>query len=104
MTVAELMERLARLDPELPVIMEQSDEPLGDYEVLDVEVVPGQPDRLYHRTAPTYGGKTWDYPQVWNTYDGGDISVVLLGSDKPYQPTIDGEIEAKALTQGSDTP
>lgn len=98
MNVRELIEKLSRLDPEMVVLMEQSDDPLGQYEVLDVTVTPGKPDKLYHRTAPTYGGRTWTSPQVWSTWDGGDVPVVLLGSDPPWQPTIDGEIAPREIT------
>lgn len=80
MNVGELVEKLSRFDPGLPVLMQQTDEPLGDYEVLSVDVVTGKPDSLYHASAPTYGGRVWESPQVWSTYDGGDSEVVLLGS------------------------
>lgn len=98
MNVRELMEKLSRLNPDLPVVMQQSDEPLGNYEVLDVEVVPGKPHSMYHASAPSPSGRVWDYPQVWDTYEGGDTEVVLLGSDKPWQPTIDGELVHRELT------
>lgn len=98
MNVRELIEKLSRLDPELPVVMQQNDEPLGGgYEVLAVDVIAGQPDGLYHATAPAYGCRAWDSPQVWDTYEG-DSEVVLLGSDKPWQPTIDGELAPRELT------
>lgn len=99
MNVRELIEKLSRVDPDLPVVMQQCDEPLGGgYEVLDVSVIAGQPDRLYHATAPRYGGRAWDYPQVWDTYEG-DSQVVMLGSDKPWRPIIDGELAQRELTQ-----
>jgi hypothetical protein len=98
MNVGELIAKLSRLDPNLPVLMQQSDDPLGDYEVLDVSVVPGKPDDLYHRTAvPRHGGRPWDYQQVWHTYERGDIEVVLLGSEKPWQPVVDAEVVQREI-------
>ena len=102
MNVGELIIALSKLDPSLPVVMQQTDEPLGQYEVLDVSVEDGYADKLYHRTAPTYGGRVWESPQVWHTYvdrytKEPITKVVLLDSDKPWRPTIDAEVEQKEL-------
>lgn len=102
MNVGELMAKLSKLDPNLTVLMEQNNEPLGQYEVLDVSVELGKPDRLYHATASTYGGRVWEYPQVWHTYEGEGTEVVLLGSEKPWQPTIDAVVEQRALGLGKE--
>lgn len=100
MKVGELIEKLSRLDPEMVVVMEQNDEPLGEYEVLDVAVVDAEPHSLFHSSAPSYGRKPWAYPQVWNTYDGKETKVVLLGSEPPWQPTIDADLAVPELTSG----
>lgn len=97
MNVHELIAKLSRFDPELPVVMEQNNEPLGDYEVLDVEVVDADPGHPWHSTSPSHGGRPWKSPEVWNTYDGKQNRVVRLASEPPWQPTIDGELARPEL-------
>ncbi|MGV0785211.1 hypothetical protein [Mycolicibacterium sp. XJ775] len=102
MNVGQLRAAIANLPDHLPVVMQQNNEPHGDYEVLAVTVEQAYPDDLFHHTAPTYGGKVWESPQVWHTHDRerGNTDVVLLGSDKPWMPTIDAELAQPELGSG----
>ncbi len=45
LTVGQLIDRLSRLDPNLPVVFAAQDEPLGDYGVRSVAVRDMQRER-----------------------------------------------------------
>lgn len=84
--VGELIQRLQKLDLELPVVMAQEDEPVGCYEVLDVDERTMHPDKTFTRD-----------PTAWHdscyTPELPPQQVAFLGRDRPYLPVIDVEVE-----------
>lgn len=105
LTVGQLIAKLSRLDPSLPVVFEARDEPLGDYGVRSLEVREMQRENIYaadpfgcdvfhSHISGGYGGrpKEWwsDRPSGRDRYDLPQ-PVVLLRYERQWQPTIDGE-------------
>jgi len=64
LTAGQLIEKLRRVDPDLPVVFTSRDEPLGDYGVRSLTVCEMQRENL----------------------------VVLLDHESPWTPTIDAEV------------
>lgn len=99
MNVRELMAKLSRLDPDLPVVMSQEDEPPGCYEVNDVDLTT-----MCHRARYRYSSS-----DVWSGYsspsdrlrdDEEPRTVVFLGPESPQPLTVDGEVGHAALPAG----
>lgn len=112
LTVGQLVDRLTRLNPGLPVVFEATDEPLGDYGVRSIEVCEMQRERTY--AADPCGcdvfhshisGGYGDRPKEWWTdRRGGDRydhprEVVYLRYESEWKPTIDGELAPRELPQ-----
>lgn len=106
LTAGQLMEQLSRLDPDLPVVFEARDEPLGNYGVRAVEVDEQQRESLF-ADGPygcdvfheKIGGGYNGHPAEWWTGDRYDQPgpVVFLRYELPWQPTIDGELAQPEL-------
>lgn len=79
LTAGQLIEKLRRVDPDLPVVFTSRDEPLGDYGVRSLTVCEMQRENFDRKpkTSPSY-----DAPQM----------VVLLDNESPWTPTIDAEV------------
>lgn len=90
MNVGELIQRLQKLDLELPVVMGQEDEPVGDYEVLDVDVRPMHPDKTFRSNPSAWHSDTYKPTTP-------PRPVVFLGRDRSYLPVIDAEVERLEL-------
>jgi hypothetical protein len=88
--VGELMAQLAKLPPELPVVVPQEDQPLGDYGVTGVERVRMTRD------------DTWSHRQVWES-GAGLVEVAYLEIDEPPTQIVDAEVdEHRAAIEGYD--
>lgn len=97
MNVRELMEKLSRLDPELPVVFEQEDLDLvGQYvEVMDVRFTNS--DVYFDGKAFSLdGSRPYDRADWHNSgteaRDKPTEPVVLLNCKLPWKPTIDGSV------------
>lgn len=109
LTAGQLIDRLSRVDPNLPVVFEARDEPLGDYGVRSVEVVDMQRERTYadgmcgtdvfHGPESRYPEPKWHTSKVFEYDPPGPV--VLLGMERPWQPVIDAEVEQRALPGGA---
>lgn len=102
LTVRQLIEQLSRLDPNLPVVFEARDEPLGDYGVRSFEVCEMQRENIfasglsgcdvYHsHVSGGYDGRPKEW---WGGPDRYDEprEVVLLRYEREWQPVIDAEL------------
>lgn len=110
LTVGQLIDKLSRLNPNLPVVMSQHDEPSGDYGVRSIEVSEMQRENIY---APNPFGRDvfhshisggyQDRPKEWWTGDRYDqpSQVVFLSDESEWQPTIDGSVGQHELESGS---
>lgn len=100
MNVGELIAQLSKLDPNLPVVMEMTDEPPGDYEASEVRV------ESYCRERETSFMSSWRWPTLWHEpeYAFGRCeparAVAYLSFNPPWKPTIDGEIDQTAIEAG----
>jgi hypothetical protein len=87
LTVGQLIDVLSKLDPDLPVVMSQEDEPLGHYGVRSVEVYDMQRENthaggrygidVFHNQISHFPVKWW----IGDNYENPG-TVVLLGSTK----------------------
>lgn len=97
MNVGELIAQLSKLDPNLPVVMEMTDEPPGDYEASEVRV------ESYCRQRDSWISSPWLWPTIWHeaeySFDRCDPAqpVAYLSFNPPWKPTIDGEIDQTAI-------
>ena len=92
MNVGQLRRILEDLPDDMPVVMSQGDEPMGDYEVLSADVVNMQPSRYFPGVNPT----VWD-----DDLPRGEIGVpcLFLGDEGPPRRIIDGELAPKAIEE-----
>lgn len=111
LTAGQLIEQLSRLNPNLPVVFEARDEPLGDYGVRSLEVCEMQRENIYagepfgcdvyhSHVSGGHNGRPkewWDNPRFPGQYDQPQ-EVVLLRYERQWQPTIDAEPDALAIT------
>ena len=95
MNVGEVIRRLSKFDPELPVVMSQTDEPVGCYEVMDIDGREMQRDALFRRDP-----NAWHDKSFGSRRDDPPAPVVFLGADPPWRPTIDGELAPAEVTDG----
>lgn len=84
MNVGELIRQLSKLDPDLPVVMAQEDEPVGNYEVLAVDERSMHPDKTFTLDPAAWHDSCW-------TPELPPQQVAFLGRDRPYLPVIDAE-------------
>jgi hypothetical protein len=89
LTVQQLIGALTKLPPDMPVVVTQEDEPLGNYGVTGVS------QQAMHRD------ESWSYRDVWD-WDAGSRSgpktpVAYLETDEPVRPVVDAEVEPPAL-------
>jgi hypothetical protein len=106
MNVRELMAKLDRMDPELPVVFEQEDLDLvGQYvEVMDAQFTD---DDVYFdaKAFSLDGSRPYDRRDWHNTgtpeRKRAAEPVVLLSCKLPYRSTIDGEIASAELPAGN---
>lgn len=101
LTVGQLIEQLSRLDPNLPVVMSQEDDPLGDYGVRSVGVDEMQRESTY--SAEPFGMDVYhegpamfDFRDV-DGYHDAPGPVAFLSKGRPYLPTIEAEPQQFAL-------
>ncbi|AHG24385.1 hypothetical protein PBI_MICHELLEMYBELL_64 [Mycobacterium phage MichelleMyBell] len=98
LTAGQLIAQLLKVPADTPVVMSQEDDPLGNYGVRRVEFTDMQRDPCY---ADGPGGRdSWHRPHdSYRDYDPPQ-GVVFLGAERPWQPTIDGEIALPELESG----
>lgn len=89
LTVGEVIDRLSRLDHSLPVVFDAEDEPLGNYGVRDVSVVPMQRESTH--AAEPFGSDVYHdvsdgSRQVSDYYDEPG-PVALLSMNRVRTPT-----------------
>ncbi|AMU71449.1 hypothetical protein PP298_08045 [Mycobacteroides abscessus] len=101
MNIGQLIASLRKLDPDMPVVMEMTDEPPGDYEVSEVRV------ESYCRERKTDLPGSWRWPITWHDpeYAFGrchpEQPIAYLSFNPPWKPTIDGEIDQSAIESTS---
>lgn len=103
LTVGQLIDKLSRLDPSMPVVFMQQDEPLGDMGVRSVEVCEMGRESTFAEGG--WGFDVWhdaawvkDMSGSWKSLDPVQ-EVVYLDARSPWQPTIDTEIVQKEISQ-----
>ncbi len=100
MRVRELIAALSRLDPELPVVIEQMDlELVGEYaEVMDLQ---WSDDLFFDPKQFALDGRGYDRPDWHNSGTAArnhpTEPVALISSQPPCQPVIDAEVIPAAL-------
>lgn len=106
MNVRELITALSRLDPELPIVIEQEDlELVGQYvEVMQVRFTDS--DVYFDPEAFSLdGSRPYDRADWHNTgtpaREKPTEPVVLLGCRLPWRPTIDAEVIQPELPGGA---
>lgn len=97
LTARQLIEKLSRVDPDLPVVFTARDEPLGDYGVRSMTVREMQRENIFagghygadvfHDPSQSFDGK----PKTGPSHDEPQM-VVLLDHESPWEPTIDAEV------------
>lgn len=97
LTARQLIEKLRRVDPDLPVVFTSRDEPLGDYGVRSLEVCEMQRENIFadgpygcdvfHNPSQNFDRK----PKTDFGHDAPQM-VVLLDHESPWTPTIDAEV------------
>jgi hypothetical protein len=96
MNVGELMAQLAKLPPDMPVVVAQEDEPLGPYGITGVDRVRMRRDDF------------WSHREVWEhhggyTIDPALVEVCYLETDEPPTQIVDAEVvEHRAAIEGYD--
>ncbi len=102
MNVGELIAKLSRMDPNLPVVIEQEDlELVGQYvELMHIEVsiddVRYAPEDFSLDGSRPYTRPDW----AWSgsvERNAPTIPVAMMSCKLPHQPTIDGEPERSAI-------
>ncbi|RIS72891.1 hypothetical protein D2E70_08545 [Mycobacteroides abscessus] len=101
MNVGELIMQLSKLDPSLPVVMQMTDEPPGDYEVGVVSAEMYCREREWS-SRPDLWPTTWHEPEY--SFDRCDPQqpVAYLSFNPPWKPTIDAEIDQPAIEASHD--
>lgn len=91
MNVGELMAKLAKLPPDMPVVMAQDNEPVtGTYSVGGVEQLRMRRDSL------------WSDPEAWefavlSRPEDRDVDVCYLDFNEPARQIIDADVERHRL-------
>lgn len=97
LTAGQLIEKLRRVDPDLPVVFTSRDEPLGDYGVRSLTVCEMQRENIYaggHYGCDVFHDPSQNFdrkPKTSPSYDAPQM-VVLLDNESPWTPTIDAEV------------
>ncbi|AWG55559.1 hypothetical protein [Mycobacteroides abscessus] len=102
MNVGELMTALSELDPTLPVVMEMTDEPPGDYEASEVRIESYCRERDSSPSSPYIWPTTWHEPEYAFNRCGPAQPVAYLSFNPPWKPTIDAEVDQTAIEASHD--
>lgn len=105
LTARQLIEKLSRVNPDLPVVFTARDEPLGDYGVRSMTVCEMQRENIFaggYYGADVYHDPTQNFdrkPKTGPSHDAPQM-VVLLDWESPWEPTIDAEVIDNSSAKG----
>jgi hypothetical protein len=93
--VGQLIARLNAYPADMPVVMGMCDEPMGHYEVLQVGLARMARDTVFDNPVVYHEGEL-SYMKGNDRYEPL-CDVVMLYSEKPYVPSIEGELALKEI-------
>ncbi|MFN6548410.1 hypothetical protein [Mycolicibacterium nivoides] len=85
LTIGDLLDRLVGVDRSLPVVIQAVDEPVGNYGVRDIEVVPMQRESTYAADPNGWDVYHSDFRQPSEYYDEPG-PVAFLTIEAPPSP------------------
>lgn len=101
MNVGQLIAQLAKFDPSMPVVMQMTDEPPGDYEVGEVGTASYCRERP-HESQPQCWPTTWHADQYRNCDPPQPVAFLYI--DPPRRETIDAETDRAAIEISEERP
>lgn len=89
LTVGDVLDRLAGVDRSLPVVIQAVDDPVGNYGVRDIDVVPMQRESTYAADPSGWDVYHSDFRQSGDCHDDPGPVAFLMIEAPPSPSNVD---------------